>query len=236
MLTIWKRELQSYLYTPVMYVFLAVYLMLSSVFFVIGNLAARSGNMLVLLSNMSYLWMLLTPILTMRLLSASTTGGDQLLYSSALPLGKIVAGKYLAALSVLAAAMILSLLYPILVSIYGTLYWQETIAGYLGFLLLGASFLSLDLLVAAQTKTPAVALAAAFGVNLFIWLFDLLVKAVSLTSLTRIAEAVSLYRRLSPFLSGRIGLGDVVFSLSFICLMLFFCTRSLELRRWKGGL
>ena len=236
MILIWKREMQGYLYTPVMYIFLIVYLSLSSVFFVIGNLAARSGDMLSLISNMSYLWMLLTPVLTMRLMTAGESGGDQLIYNSALPLTGVVLGKYLASLTILLAAIMLSTLYPIIVALCGTLYWQETLAGYLGFLLLGASFLAVDLLVASMTRTPVVALVAGFGVNLLIWLSDLLLKAVIVPLLSSIGSSISLYRRLTPFLSGRIGLGDIVFNLSFIGLMLFLCVRNLELRRWKVGL
>ena len=128
MTLVWKREMQGYFYTPVMYIFLFVYLGLSSVFFIIGNLASRSGDMLSLLSNMSYLWMLLTPALTMRLLSAGDAGGDQLLYNSALPLSSIVLGKYLASLTILLAAILLSLIYPLIIAVCGTLYWQETLA------------------------------------------------------------------------------------------------------------
>ena len=236
MILIWKREMQGYLYTPVMYIFLIVYLSLSSVFFIVGNLAARSGDMLSLISNMSYLWMLLTPVLTMRLLSAGEAGGDQLVYLYAQSMTGVVLGKYLASLTILMAAILLSLMYPAIVAACGTLYWQETLAGYLGFMLLGAAFLAVDLLVASLTRTPVIALVAGFGVNLFIWLSDLLLKAVSIPLLSSAAGAMSLYRRLTPFLSGRIGLGDVVFNLSFIGLMLFFCVRVLELRRWKGGL
>ena len=233
---IWKRELQSYLYTPAMYIFLTVYLALSGVFFMIGNLAARSGNMLTLLSNMSYLWMLLTPVLTMYLLSASPTGGDQLLYGSAMPLWRIVAGKYLASVTVLLTAALLSLAFPIMIACVGTLYVPETLAGYLGFLLLGACFLATDLLIAALSYAPVIALVAGFGVNLLIWLSDLLFKAISVPFLSRLGASVSLYARLAPFLSGRIGLGDVVYDLSYIGLILFFCVRALEIRRWKGGL
>ena len=63
--------------------------MLSNVFFIIGNLAARSGSMLSLLSNMSYVWMLLSPILSFKLLSARMEGGDQILFSSSLSLPRI---------------------------------------------------------------------------------------------------------------------------------------------------
>ena len=236
MTLVWKRELQGYLYTPLMYIFLIVFLGLSRIFFIIGNLAARSGDMLSLLTNMSYLWMLLTPVLTMRLLSSGDTGGNQLLYGSALPLSHIVAGKYMASVTVLFTAIILSLLYPVIIAVSGTLYWQETLAGYLGFLLLGASFLAVDLLVAALAKTPVVALVAGFGVNLFIWLSELFLKAVSLPALSGLAEKSSLYKHLTPFLSGRIGLSDVVFDVPFIILMLFLCVRVLEVRRWRDGL
>ena len=66
---IYRREMQSYFYTPAAYVFLGVFLALSSVFFGITNLASRSGNLLALLAQLSYLWMLLSPILTMRLMA-----------------------------------------------------------------------------------------------------------------------------------------------------------------------
>ena len=236
MLIILKRELQSYFHTTGMYIFLAVFLALSSAFFIIGNLAARSGDVLSFLSNMSYLWMLLTPVLTMRLLSSNHTGGDQLLFSSSMSLGKIVLGKYLSALCVLCMSIVLSLLYPLIISVTGTLYIGETFAGYLGFFLLGAAFLAIDLWIASLTLTPIAALVAAFGANLMIWLYDILMKAVNIPFLTNTAEFLSLYRRLAPFLSGRIGLGDLVFDVSFAALMLFFCTRTLEIRRWKGGL
>ena len=236
MVLIWKREIRSYLYTPLMYVFLFVFFSLSSVFFMIGNLAARSGNMLTCLSNMSYLWMLLTPVLTMKLLSAGTSGGDQQLYGSSLPLSRIVFGKYLAAFSILLCAVIVSLIYPLVIFLSGTLYWHETLAGYIGFLLLGACYLALDLLIASLTKTPLVALIACSGSNLFCWLIDVLLKAINAPVLSDIGERISLYRHLSAFLSGRIALGDIIFDLSFVFMALFMCIRVLEVRRWRSGL
>ena len=86
MFAIYKRELKSYFQTPAGYVFIGIFLLLGSVFFIIGNLAARSGSMLSLLSNMSYVWMLISPILSFKLLSARMEGGDQILFSSSLSL------------------------------------------------------------------------------------------------------------------------------------------------------
>ena len=61
MLAIWKRELQSYFYTPVGYVFMGVFLALSGTFFYMLMLGSRSSDVLTFLGQLSYLWMLLSP-------------------------------------------------------------------------------------------------------------------------------------------------------------------------------
>ena len=122
MFAIYKRELKSYFLTPAGYVFIGIFLLLGSVFFIIGNLAARSGSMLSLLSNMSYVWMLISPILSFKLLSARMEGGDQILFSSSLSLTRIVLGKYLAACTILLISVLLSFIYPIMIALLGTRY------------------------------------------------------------------------------------------------------------------
>ena len=80
MRAIYARELQGYFFTPIGYVFIGIFLLLSSVFFGVGNLTERSGNILILLRNMSYLWMLLCPVLTMKLVAGERQSHtDQLL-------------------------------------------------------------------------------------------------------------------------------------------------------------
>lgn len=233
MITIWKRELKSYFLTPVGYVFIGVFLLLGSIFFIIGNLAARSGSMPALLSDMSYVWMLLSPILSVKLLSARQDGGDQMLFSSSVSLTGIVLGKYLAACSILTLTVALSFLYPVLIAVYGTLYLPETLAAYLGFLLMGFAFLALDMLVASLTRTPAVAAAACFGIHLLIWLADLFAQAVSLPVVSGVLSFLSLYRRVSPFLAGRVSFSGALYDLSFSAVMLFLCVRVLDSRRWR---
>ena len=68
MLTIFKRDFLAYFRTPVGYVFLGVFAALTGVIFYLGNLATLSGELLIFLSQLTMLIMLLTPVLTMRLL------------------------------------------------------------------------------------------------------------------------------------------------------------------------
>ena len=83
MSVIWKREFRAYFYTPVGYVFLGVFLVVSSVLFYLGILQPRSGDLPTLIGEMSYLWMLVCPVLTMRLLAEEKQKKtDQLLLTS----------------------------------------------------------------------------------------------------------------------------------------------------------
>ena len=111
MLAIWKRELQSYFYTPVGYVFMGVFLALSGTFFYMLMLGSRSSDVLTFLGQLSYLWMLLSPVLTMRLLAEEKQKRtDQLLLTSPVSLPGIVLGKYLAAFTVMIFTVLLTVI------------------------------------------------------------------------------------------------------------------------------
>ena len=75
MRTIWKKELKSYFLTPVGYVFIGVFLTVSSVLFYMEILSRRSGDLPTFIASMCYLWMLLSPVLTMRLLAEESRSG-----------------------------------------------------------------------------------------------------------------------------------------------------------------
>ena len=232
MKAIFRRELEGYFFTPVGYVFTGVFLLLSAVFFGAGNLAARDGNMLFLLRNMSYLWMLLSPVLTMRLIAGDKQSGrDQLLRSAPCSTVGIVMGKYFAACSVLLLAILLSLFFPLIVLLYGRLYVPETLVGYLGFAVMGCSFLALDLAVSCCFGNQIAAMAASFGVNLLFWLFDALAASVTGT-LSRALTFFSLYQRFTPFTLGQMSYANLLFGLCFISACLFLCVRILDAQKW----
>ena len=112
MKAIWKRELQGYFCTAAGYVYLFVFLTVSSVLFYLEILSQRSGELPTFIGEMSYLWMLLSPVLTMRLLAEEKQKKtDQLLLTSPVSLPRIVLGKYLAAVTVLLLATGLTLFY-----------------------------------------------------------------------------------------------------------------------------
>ncbi|MFR3408723.1 MAG: ABC transporter permease [Christensenellales bacterium] len=153
MRAIWKRELQAYFLTPTGYVFMGVFLLLSSVMFYLQIMQARSSDLPTFVGQMSYLWMLLSPVLTMRLLAEERQRRtDQLLLTSPVSLSGMVLGKYAAAYTVMAATVVLTLGFVAVVAVYGRVYPAEMAVAYLGFILQGGAFLALDLFISGCAK------------------------------------------------------------------------------------
>ena len=231
---IYKREMQSYFYTPAAYVFMGVFLALASVFFGVGNLAARSSNLLSFISQLSYLWMLLSPVLTMRLIAGERRQRtDQLLFSSPCSLSDMVLGKFFAAATVLLCTVGATFVYALLVAMYGTLYLGETLVGYLGLILQGCAFLALDLFVSCFAKSQMTAVVLGVGANLLVWLSDVLASAVSIQAVSDALNFLSLYQRFAPFAQGQLRFSNVFFDLLFIAMTLFLSVRVLDARRWS---
>ena len=236
MRAIFKRELQAYFYTAAAYVYMGVFLLLGSVFFAVGNLAARSSDILGFLGSMSYLWMLLTPILTMHTYAGERKARtDQMLFTSPVSLRAVVLGKYLAGCAVLLFTVALSLVYVAVAALYGRVYVGEVLCGYLGFILQGCAFLALDMLISARARTPVTAAVWGFGVNLLLWLIDLLSGAVSVPAVQQALAFISPYQRYAPFLMGQLSYANCLYFIAVIALMLFFTVRTLDARRWREG-
>ena len=231
---IYRREMQSYFYTPAAYVFVGVFLGLSSIFFGVTNLASRSGNLLELMAQMSYLWMLLSPILTMRLIAGERRQHtDQMLFASPCSLSGLVLGKFFAACTVLLIAVGATVMYALIVAVYGKLYVGETAVGYLGLILQGCAFIALDLFVSCFAKSQMTAVVAGIGANLLVWLADVVASAVAVQWISDFLNFISLYRRFAPFVRGQLSLSNVLYDLLFIGIMLFLSVRVLDARRWS---
>ena len=236
MLSIWKRELQGYFYTPVGYVFMGVFLLLSSVIFFLTIMQSRSSDLLTFIGTMSYLWMLLCPVLTMRLLAEEKQKRtDQLLLTSPVSLPGIVLGKYLAAVTVMGLTVLLTGLFVLIVAIYGQVYPGELLVGYLGFVLQGCAFIALDLFISGCTSNQVTAVVAAFGANFVLWMLDLIQSAVRIEWVNSVLSFFSLYERTEPFLMGQFSFASVGYDLSFAAAFILLTIHAMDARRYRGA-
>ena len=236
MISVWKRELQSYFYTPVGYLFMGVFLALSSVMFYLQILSQRSSDLLTFIGQISYLWMLLTPVLTMRLLAEERQKRtDQLLLTSPVSLTGIVLGKYLAAVTVMVITVLLTMVYALIVAIYGQVYPGELMVGLVGFILQGCAFIALDLFISGCATNPVSAAVMAFGVNFALWILDMVESSVSAEWLSQTLNFFSLYARNEPFLMGQLSFASIGFDLSFAAACLILTIHMLDSRRYRGA-
>ena len=236
MLSIWKRELQGYFFTPIGYVFMGVFLLLSSLMFFLTILQERSSDLPTFISMMNYLWMLLCPVLTMRLLAEEKQKRtDQLLLTSPISLPGIVLGKYLAAVTVMLATVALTLLFVLIVSLYGATYPGELMVSYLGFVLQGCAFIALDLFLSGCTSNQVTAAVAAFGANFLVWLMDLLVVAIPSGAIRKVLSFFSLYTRVEPFQMGQLSFAGVGYMQSFAAAFIALTIHVLDSRRYRGA-
>ena len=236
MLSIWKRELQGYFYTPVGYVFMGVFLLLSSVIFFLTIMQTRSSDLLTFIGTMSYLWMLLCPVLTMRLLAEEKQKRtDQLLLTSPVSLSGVVLGKYLAAVTVMMSTVLLTGLFVLIVAIYGQVFTGELLVGYLGFVLQGCAFIALDLFISGCTSSQVTAVVAAFGANFILWMLDLLQSAIRIDWVNRLLSFFSLYERSEPFLMGQLSFASVGYDLAFATAFILLTIHAMDARRYRGA-
>jgi len=235
MRTIWKREIKGYFFTATGYVFIGVFLLVASVLFYMAILRQRSGDLPNFIAEMTYLWMLLSPVLTMRLLAEEKQKKtDQLLLTSPVSLPGIVMGKYLAAVTILLITAGLTLFFVLVVAVYGTVYPAELATNYLGFLLTGCAFAAMDLFLSGCVKSPVTAAALAFGANFLLWILDLLERAVEIRWIADALQFLSLYRRNETFMMGQLSFAAILFDLSFIAAFLTLTIWQMDRRRIRS--
>ena len=173
MRAIWKRELQAYFLTPTGYVFMGVFLLLSSVMFYLQIMQARSSDLPTFVGQMSYLWMLLSPVLTMRLLAEERQRRtDQLLLTSPVGIPSIVMGKYFAQLAVFAVPMAAAAIMPLVLTAFGTISLTSAYATWLAYFLMGAACIAIGTFVSALTENQIIAYLATFGALLICYLMN----------------------------------------------------------------
>jgi len=181
MLAVFRRELRAYFSSPIGFVFVGFFILIAGVFFAISNLLRGNPNFTGVLSSLTFVFLFLVPILTMRLLTDETRQKtDQLLITSPLSITGIVMGKYLAAVGVFVITLLITVLFPVIMSFYALLGlgWWEILGGYIGFLLMGCAFISVGLFFSSLTDNQLIAAMETFAALLLIWILDFVAQSV----------------------------------------------------------
>jgi len=241
-LAIMKKELKSYFTSLVAYIVIAVFLVICGYFFytnlvmfvmMVGS-DVKLGLWQYTFHDMRFIMLLLVPLLTMRLFAEEKKLGTiELLFTNPVRDIEIVMGKYLACFAVFVVMVMLTFLYPVLLEVVFSVEPGPLLAGYLGVLLLGASFIACGIFISSLTENQVVAAMATVGVLVFFWFIDWN-EGIAGEKAVVILHEISLFEHFSNFTRGVIDVSDVVYYISLISLFLFLTLRSLETRKWRG--
>ncbi len=250
---IFKKEMRLYFTSPIAWVIGAIFLLISGYFFhsifaffsmasmqsamnpqMARDLNVTDSVLRPLFSNITVILLLLMPMVTMRLFAEERRSGTiELLLTYPVRDGAVLVGKYLAALTLYGCMLAGTLLYPAMLMYFAKLDWGPLLTGYLGLILLGATFLAVGLFASSLTENQIVASLVAFGVLLIFWVIGWSADYAGGTWGSMLRH-LSLIEHFDSFAKGVLDTKDVIYYVNFIVLALFLSLRSLEARRWKG--
>lgn len=238
-ITIIKRELNSYFATPVAYVFIVIFLVMSGALtFYLGNFYERGqADLIPFFQFHPWLYLFLVPAIAMRLWAEERkTGSIELLMTLPISIGQSVIGKYLAAWMFIGIALILTFPIWITVNYLGNPDNGVILAAYLGSFLMAGGFLAIGSCISATTKNQVIAFiitvvicflfllaGSSLVLNFFkVWIPQSIVDAIS--SLSFLTHYVSISK-------GVIDLRDIIYFFSLIGFWLYANTLIVDLKK-----
>ncbi len=214
MLAVIKKELKTYFYSPVGYVFIGLFLLMFSIFFYVDVFKYQSANFEYIFYSGATILTFIVPILTMRSIAEERKNGtEQLLLTSPLSITKLVLGKFIAATLIVVITEICTLLYFGILCFFGKPHISTALVTLLGFLLLAMSYIAFGIFASSITENQIIAGVITVGFFILTWF---------LPQFSNIFTNFSLINMFSKFPGGQIDIADTVTFISFtvLCLVL----------------
>ena len=189
---LYDREFNSYFHTLYGYVFTAFIILVASIYTVGDCIRGRSANFSGVVGSMSFIYLIVIPILTMRVFAEERRQKtEQLLYALPVSMGQVVVGKFLALISVLALPVIVMAAYPLTLNFYGDVDLLGAYCALIGFYLCGCALCAIGMFLSSLADNQAVAAGMCFVAMLLLFFLSSLANLVSASaSATLLAAAV----------------------------------------------
>ena len=230
---IFRRELSAYFFSPMAYIVISVFLLITGWFFTSELFLSNNSSLRNVFEIITFIFIFFIPAFTMRLLSEERKSGTiELLVTMPVSDLEIVLGKYFAGLGLLIVALFFSLPYAFTLMVLGQPDIGMLICGYLGLVLLGASYVSIGVFASTVSKNQVVAFIIAFTIIFTLWLIDkfLIIMPVYLVPML---QFLSIDYHFNNIARGVIDSRDLLYYLSLIVFMLSLSKLSLERRKWN---
>ena len=218
---IFKKELMSYFVSPIAYIVISVFLLIIGWLFYSTFFLDRQANLTRFFSILPVAFAFVVPAVTMRLFSEEINiGSYEILLTMPVTFRDIIVGKFLAAVGFIGIMLIPTLFYAVTTTFLGRLDWGPVIGGYLGAILLGATFSSIGLLASSVTRNQVVAFIIGTAVCLALTLLIDFMLFFLPSFLVGIFQYLSANYHFQNIAKGVIDLRDILYfvSVSFVVL------------------
>ncbi len=218
---VFSKDFKVYFVSPIAYIVISIFLILSgwfffSTFFLYSQAELR--NFFVLLP---MIFAFIIPAVTMRLFAEElNTGSYELLLTMPLSVKDVVVGKFLSAVAFVIMMLLPTVAYAVIVSFHGDLDWGPVVGGYVGAILLGATFSSIGLFASSLTKNQIIAFIIGMSICFMLTLVDkmLFFLPKSLMSVLQFLGADFHFQNISR---GILDSRDILYFLSVSFVMLY---------------
>lgn len=185
MIAIYKKELKGYLTSMTGYIFIAIILLLEGIYFTAYAIQSAYPAFEVTLSAITSLFLILVPVLTMKTIAEERKQKtDQMLLTYPVSVSKVIAGKYLALVTVYLIPMAVISFYPLIMTKYGTVSLPMAYTGVFGFVLLGCAQIAIGMFMSSLTENPVVAAVMCFILLFLCYMLSGIETLISDTSMT----------------------------------------------------
>ncbi len=218
---IFKKEFKSYFFSPIAYIVISVFLIIVGWLFFSTFFLDRQANMTRFFSLLPVAFAFVVPAVTMRLFSEEINiGSYEILLTMPVTFRDIIVGKFLAAVGFIGVMLIPTLFYALSITFLGKLDWGPVIGGYLGAILLGATYCSIGILASSITRNQVVAFIIGMAVCLALTLLIDFMLFFLPSFLVGIFQFLSANYHFKNIAKGVIDLRDILYfvSVSFVVL------------------
>ena len=230
MCAIYKKELRAYLTSMTGYIFMAVLLAVTSLYYVANCLVGGYPVFGAVLSAVYFVLLIIVPVLTMRSMAEEKRQKtDQLLMTAPVSLWKIVLGKYLAMVTIFLIPMAILCLYPLILLQFGSVSLPMAYTAILGYTLFGAACLGIGLFLSALTESQVIAAVLTFGVLFFLNMASGIANVIGASGvLASVLNALCIYQPFINFVQGIFDLSGVLYYVTVIILSLFLTVQLMQ--------
>jgi ABC-2 type transport system permease protein len=170
---IFKKEFKSYFVSPIAYIVISIFLLVTGWFFFSTFFIYNQASLRGFFSLLPFIFSFVVPAITMRLFSEElNVGSYETLLTLPVTFIDVIIGKFIASVAFIAAMLVPTLAYPIVISFLGQLDWGPVIGGYIGVLLLGASFSAIGLFASSLTRNQIIAFIIGIAICFFLTILE----------------------------------------------------------------